>query len=95
MSEDEIIGLKSTSIKFKKNIKLFVTTNYLITSGLIIFLFKEKMGVNFFSILIAIFIISLIYQVFKFNKYKPKICLRCFKINNLSGLFLFLSIYTI
>ena len=25
MSDDEIIGLKSTSIKFKKNIKLFVS----------------------------------------------------------------------
>ena len=25
MSDDEIIGLKSTSIKFKKNIKIFVS----------------------------------------------------------------------
>ena len=30
MSDDEIIGLKSTSIKFKKNIKLFVLFLYLI-----------------------------------------------------------------
>ena len=29
MSDDEIIGLKSTSIKFKKNIKLFVVMSYL------------------------------------------------------------------
>ena len=30
MSDDEIIGLKSTSIKFKNNIKLFVSISYLI-----------------------------------------------------------------
>ena len=30
MSDDEIIGLKSTSIKFKKNIKTFVSFSYLI-----------------------------------------------------------------
>ena len=29
MSDDEIIGIKSTSIKFKNNIKSFVTTSYL------------------------------------------------------------------
>ena len=95
MSEDEIIGLKSTSIKFKKNIKLFVFINYLITSGLIIFLFREKIGANFSSFLVAIFSMSLIYQIIKFNKFKPKSCLTCFKINNFSGLILFFSIYTI
>ncbi len=39
MSDDEIIGLKSTSIKFKNNIGLFVTTSYLIT---IIFLSNKN-----------------------------------------------------
>ena len=34
MSDDEIIGLKSTSIKFKNNIKLFVSFSYLISSFL-------------------------------------------------------------
>jgi 4-hydroxybenzoate polyprenyl transferase len=32
MSDDEIIGLKSTSIKFKKNIKLFVSIAYFLTT---------------------------------------------------------------
>ena len=36
MSDDEIIGLKSTSIKFKKNINLFLSTSYLILIILII-----------------------------------------------------------
>ena len=38
MFDDEIIGLKSTAIKFKDNIKLFVSVVYLITiTGLIYF----------------------------------------------------------
>ena len=40
MSDDEIIGLKYTSIKFKKNIKTFVTTSYLITLFTLIFVLK-------------------------------------------------------
>ena len=41
MSDDEIIGLKSTAIKFKKNINLFVTVNYLLSFVLIMYLFKS------------------------------------------------------
>ena len=96
MSEDEIIGLKSTSIKFKKNIKLFVFINYLITSGLLIFLFRENIGANFSSFLVAIFSMSLIYQIFKFNKFNPKSCLTCFKINNLFRInFIFFNLYNL
>ena len=39
MSDDEIIGLKSTSIKFKKHIKLFLSISYLITSILVLYVF--------------------------------------------------------
>ena len=46
MSDDEIIGLKSTSIKFKNNIKLFVSIAYFITSCLILFLFKEEITIE-------------------------------------------------
>jgi 4-hydroxybenzoate polyprenyltransferase len=72
MVDDEIIGLKSTSIKFKKNIKLFVILNYLITSLLIILLFKEKIGLNLSSVFIIIFIFSLIYQINTFDKNNAK-----------------------
>ena len=51
MSEDEIIGLKSTSIKFKKNIKLFVSISYIITTLLILYIFKNSIGLNIFSII--------------------------------------------
>ena len=91
IADDEVIGLKSTSIKFKKNIKFFVCTSYLITSALLIILFFEKIGKNMFSFLLLLFVVSLIYQVINFNKNAPKICLKTFKFNNYSGLLLFLS----
>ena len=95
MSDDEIIGLKSTSIKFKNNIKLFVSVSYFVTISMILYLFQEFIGLNFFSLCLAFFILSLAYQLFRFNKYKPKTCLEAFKFNNYSGLLLFLSIVSI
>ena len=95
MSEDEIIGLKSTSIKFKNYIKLFVGISYLITVILITYTFRDKVGINFFSILLFLFIITLFYQIFKFNKKKPKTCLKMFKLNNISGLILLISLLLI
>jgi len=95
MSEDEIIGLKSTSIKFRKNIKLFVSISYLITSFIILFLFKSYIGFNNFSLFLFLFVTSLIYQIFKFNKDHPKTCLEMFKFNNYTGILLFLSIFSI
>ena len=92
MSDDEIIGLKSTSIKFKKNIKLFVFMSYFVTTSMMLYLFKNNFGFNIFSFLFIFFILSLIYQVLKFNTLNPKICLNMFKLNNFSGLILFLSI---
>ena len=95
MSEDEIIGLKSTSIKFKKNIKLFVSSVYFISIILLIILFKNMLGINLFSLLMISFFISLLFQAIIFDKNKPENCLRVFKFNNISGLLLFLSILTI
>ena len=89
MSDDEIIGLKSTSIKFRKNIKLFLFVSYLITSLLIIYLFLELLEINFSLFFLISFIVTLFYQI------KPADCLRMFKLNNLSGFFLFLSLITI
>ena len=92
MSDDEIIGLKSTSIKFKKNIKLFVSFSYLITVLLIAYLFKSFIGLNIFPLIMFIFLLSLVYQLIKFKNNQPKICLKIFKINNYTGFFLFLGI---
>ena len=95
MSDDEIIGLKSTSIKFKKNIKTFVSFSYLITLSVLIFLFKNFLGINIFSLLILMFTLSLLFQILKFKKNNSKSCLEAFKFNNVSGFILFLAIITI
>jgi len=93
--DDEIIGVKSTSIKFKKNIKQFVGINYLFFSLLIIYLIKDEIGYNFQTFFMIIFIISLIYQVKLFDKTKPQTCLKSFRVSNFSGLNLFLVILSI
>ena len=95
MSEDEIIGLKSTSIKFKNNIKSFLGASYFVTIILITYLFKANIGLNLFSILLIMFIGSLLYQLFMFNKNNPKNCIKMFKLNNFSGLFLLIGILLI
>ncbi len=95
MSDDEIIGLKSTSIKFKKNIKFFVGSCYFISVLLLSFLFLELIGINFFTLFLFAFSLSLFYQLKTFKKEEQESCLMAFKINNFSGLILFLSIYSI
>ena len=92
ISDDEIIGLKSTSIKFKHNINLFVGIMYLISVSLTLYLFIGYLGINIFTFLLTIFVSSLIYQVLYFDKNKEKSCLKMFKLNNFSGLIFFLSI---
>ena len=95
MSDDEIIGLKSTSIKFKKNIKFFVTTCYFLTTFLISYLFKDVIGLNFFSLFFIFFVSSLVYQIVIFDKNDSNMCLKAFKLNNFSGLLLFLGFMTL
>jgi len=93
--DDEIIGIKSTSVKFKNNIKYFVSFCYCVSSALIIFLFYNDFGLNSGSLMMIIYILSLMYQIIGFKKNNPKKCLKTFKINNFSGLFLFFGIILI
>ncbi|MDC0472666.1 4-hydroxybenzoate octaprenyltransferase [Pelagibacteraceae bacterium] len=91
--DDEIIGNKSTSIKFKKNLKKFVSLCYALTSILLIYLHYRFMNINFSIIFTLLFVLTLIYQIKIFKKNKPEKCLQAFKLNNFSGLALFLSIF--
>tara|TARA_B100000963_G_scaffold327733_1_gene315699 strand:- start:13715 stop:14575 length:861 start_codon:yes stop_codon:yes gene_type:complete len=95
MSDDEIIGLKSTSIKFKKNINLFLTISYLIVIALNLILFKDFIGFNIFTIFFSLFCLSLIYQIIRFDKKKTDNYLDLFKLNNLSGLLFFIGIFSL
>ena len=93
VNDDEIIGVKSTSIKFKKKMKLFVSINYFLSSVILVFLFLNTISLNMSSFFIFLFMMSLIYQILIFKKSLPNTCLKAFKLNNYSGLFLFLGIF--
>ena len=95
MEDDIIIGVKSTSIKFKKNIKQFVSLSYFLMSLILLYLFRDMLGLNIFSSLLFLFILSLVYQIKKFNKDKVEDCLNAFKYNNISWLILFISICSV
>jgi len=86
-----VIGVKSTSIKFKKNLKLFIGMCYFLSSLFISFV-MIKMDINFGFLFIFLFMASLFYQIKIFSIKKPKNSLKAFKLNNLSGLFVFLAI---
>ena len=94
MHDDEIIGIKSTSIKFKKNVKVFVGICYSLFV-LCILILGFLMEIDKYILTLSIlFIVSLIYQIKIFKINKPETCLFCFKINNLTGLLVFLFIFS-
>ena len=75
--------------------KLFIAISYLLTSLISIYLFKDYLGYNFFSAFLLLFILSLFFQVVRLNQNDPKNCLTMFKLNNFSGLCMFLGILMI
>ena len=95
IKDDEIIGLKSTSIKFKKNIKKFVAINYLISFFFLTYSFKNYFDKILFTIFLMFYFVSLIWQIKVFKKNNPQKCLKAFKLNYLSGLLLLLSILSL
>jgi len=92
ISDDEVIGVKSTAIKFRNNLSLFVGTCYLISSAFISFV-MINLKIDYYLIFFLIFMFSLLYQIKIFNIKDSSSCLRAFKINNLSGMFVFLAFY--
>ena len=93
--DDEIIGVKSTSIKFKNNVKTFVGSCYCLCVLFILIMFL-MIDLSKYLLLLAIpFIISFVYQIKMFNKDDPKSCLAAFKSNNLSGFLIFIFIFSI
>ena len=94
MHDDEIIGVKSTSIKFKENVKVFVGTCYSLCILFILILYFMIETDNYHLAFSIFFILTLIYQLKIFKINKPKSCLTAFKINNLTGAFIFLFIYS-
>ena len=92
--DDEIIGVKSTSVKFKKNVKFFIGTCYSLFVFLILIMFLMMKIDKYLLLLSMFFIFPLIYQLKIFKINNPKSCLAAFKINNLTGIFLFIFIFS-
>ncbi len=92
--DDEIIGVKSTSIKFKNTPKVFVGSCYCLCV-LFILLMSLVMEMNKYLLLLSIpFILSFVYQLKIFNANNPKSCLAAFKNNNITGIFIFTFIFS-
>ena len=94
MNDDEIIGIKSTSIKFKNNVKVFVGTCYSLCVLFILILGFLMEIDKYLLLLSAFFIFSLIYQINFFKINDPKTCLTSFKMNNLTGSLIFIFIFS-
>jgi len=92
--DDEIIGVKSTSIKFKNNVKIFVGTCYSLCVFLILIIFFAMEINKYLLLLIIPFIVSFVYQVKIFKVSNSESCLLAFKNNNLIGLLIFIFIFS-
>ena len=93
IKDDEIIGVKSTSIKFKKNPKLLIFLCYLIfilmqiLSGILM-----EFDYYYFIGTLIIALHLYFFQVMKLDISNPKSCLKGFKSNNLIGFLVFINI---
>ena len=94
IKDDEIIGLKSTSIKFKSNpiIFLYVCYTFFLLSLILIGYISE------FSRFYFIFLFTVIYHMYffqlrKFRSDDPSVCLKIFKSNNFLGTLILLLLF--
>ncbi len=94
IEDDEIIGVKSTSIKFKKNPIIFLSLCYSIfLSTLILIGYVSEFKYLYFLSIGLIAIQMYFFQLKKFNSKDPQICLNIFKSNNFLGALILLLIF--
>ena len=93
INDDEIIGLRSTSIKFKDDPKKFLFLCYLIfLISLILVGFFMEFKIYYFIFLIFPALHLLILQIQNLNFNSKEMCLKKFKSNNFLGLLIFINI---
>ena len=93
IKDDEIIGLKSTSIKFKDNPIKFITLCYFtfLISLLIVGIYLELN--NFFYFVFLLTILQMIFfQLKRIDIKNSNKCLEVFKSNNFFGFLVFISL---
>ena len=93
IKDDEIIGLKSTSIKFKQNPIIFLILCYFIFI-LTLLIVGYLMNFNKISLIIYFLVVYQIFfnQIKKLNIKDPSSCLKIFKSNNLLGLLVLIGL---
>ena len=93
IKDDEIIGVKSTSIKFKDNPKIFLIICYLISIiSLILTGYLMKFSLVFYIFLLFPILHLFIYQIKNLDINNNLQCLKIFKSNNSLGMLIFLNI---
>ena len=94
IKDDEIIGVKSTSIKFKNNPKKFISLCYILFFlSLVLVGFSMNFKMSYFISLVITFFHLIIYQIKNLEVSNPNMCLVKFKSNNLLGLVVFINIF--
>ena len=94
IKDDEIIGVKSTSIKFKNNPKIFVSFCYFIfIASLILTGFYMDFSNIYFLLLILPILHLFIFQINKLKIKNSNSCQLKFKSNNFLGLVIFIIIF--
>ena len=93
IKDDEIIGVKSTSIKFKNNPKKFILFCYLIFITVLILLgIIMKLNVYYFIFLVVPVFQLIFFQIYKLDVKEPMNCLNKFRSNNILGLLIFINL---
>ena len=93
IKDDEIIGVKSTSIKFKNNPKKFILFCYLIFITVLILLgIIMKLNGYYFVFLVVPVFQLIFFQIYKLDVKEPMNCLNKFRSNNILGLLIFINL---
>ena len=93
IKDDEIIGLKSTSIKFKRSPYIFLIVCYSIFFLTLVFLGYVMAFNNIFFLFMTLIFIHLFYfQIKRLDIKDEKNCLKIFKSNNSLGFLVYLSL---
>ena len=93
IKDDEIIGLKSTSIKFKSNPYIFLKLCYAIfLASLVIVGFLLKLNLTYFIFLCIASIQIFYFQIYKLDTNNMNSCLKVFRSNGFLGFLIFLGL---
>ncbi len=93
IKDDEIIGLKSTSIKFKNNPFIFLTICYVLFLLILLIIGILNELNSIFYLLYIIVVTQMLYsQIKKLDMNNSLSCLKIFKSNNYVGLLVLLSL---